>query len=175
MMYALGASSDLDARPGPRTGVGGAGGAGAAANWAVAAAVLVFVGSFMPFVGTALHALRGVDPTAKNASALFAVLLGALAMGMRQPASRAASAASMLGAAVLGAMVYGGFAYAGAQGFEMGSATGGPTHVEFSPGAGLIACLVGCLVAMPAAIGVLRSGTEAGPQVTPVTPVRAGG
>jgi hypothetical protein len=132
-----------------------------AANWAFAGAVLVLVGSFMPFVNTSFLTLYEVDPDVKGASAVFGVVLGALALAMRPRGSRVVSSVLVLAGGALGALGYGGFAYMGIHGFEAESDFGGyPTYVEFSPGAGIVACLVGSVIATVAAIAALKEGNR---------------
>jgi len=121
----------------------------------------VVIGSFMPFISTQWGLLYEINPEAKNISAAFGALLGLMALGMRAKESRTVCSVVLLLAGLFGVLGYGGFAYMGIQGFESESDFGFSTHVEFSPGAGLVACIVGCGLAVLAAVSTLKAGGDA--------------
>jgi len=137
---------------------------GAALNWAVGAAALVFVGSFMPFITGPLQGLHAheFEPTATKISAVFGLVLANLAVGMRirEKTLSVLSTVGLLGVAALGALGYGGFAYAGKHGFDVNNDVGRMVHVEYSPNVGLMACFAGCVIATLAAISALRAAAN---------------
>jgi hypothetical protein len=129
-------------------------------NWAAAGALLVFVGSFMSFVSTPPFALYEVDPDVKSASATLGVVLGIVALAMRVRNSRMFCSGLMLCIAGLGTLGYGMFMILGLTGFDAEDDFGYTQHVEFQPGPGLIACVVGCAIAFVAAISAMATARD---------------
>jgi hypothetical protein len=133
-----------------------------AVTWALGAAVLVFIGSFMPFASVRTLGLYTweVQPGAVVVSALFGVVLAVLALGTRldNKPLRVASGVLLSCGAGFGALGYGGFAVLGLSGFDSETSAGIPIHVEFTPGAGLVACFTGCVIAMVASLKAMTRG-----------------
>lgn len=106
-----------------------------------------------------MFTMYDLRPEAKSMSAIFGGVLIALALAMRQPATRVLWAILLFCGSALGLFGYAAFAYLGIEGFDTETDFGYVTHVEFSPDVGLVACVAGCLIAWFAAVAALRSTT----------------
>jgi hypothetical protein len=130
----------------------------AADKWAVGGAVAVLVGSVLPFVSSVSIIQWDIVPGARAVSAIFGIILIALALAAVPRARSTLFRVLLLVGGLLGVLGYGSFIVIGIVGFE--SSSGGTyaweTTVTFSPNVGLISCVGGCAICVFGAISGLR-------------------
>ena len=138
-------------------------------DWGLGGALMVLVGSALPFVDVADEAVGtlkpDVIPNVIKASGVFGAVLVFLAYSMRRPAQRGLCGFVLFVASLLGFLFYVGFAYLGSA-QSTGNETivvgfGDVPEVLWRPGIGIWACIAGSAVACGATLVIFQAATRA--------------